>query len=266
MGGRHDMGLPAWDFTQGNTDASLALQGCGHRVLPSPPPPQPVGTPKPWVHAVGANPPHRPLLPGVPTGSILTQERSELSLIPMARPACRPRSWVWNSRRGYGDEGRMKAGIPFASSPGKSGAGAAALQQRASSRDAGVPGGERRDPFCHPHPLLRAETRAWGPVATSFPPRPTGPSAPEESVGLLDAPQPPEHPLPLPHARGELGKEDEARKPSQAWVPPAHRHPLPSVLRPVQLRAPRQRVGQGEEQADAKREGCRETWRGGQML
>lgn len=45
MGGRHNMGLPAWDFTQGNTDASLALQGCGHRVLPSPPPPNPLEPP-----------------------------------------------------------------------------------------------------------------------------------------------------------------------------------------------------------------------------
>lgn len=124
----------------------------------------PIATPKPWVHAgraVGANPPNCPLLPGVPrpTGSLPTQERSKLPLFPTAHPARWPGSQVWSSQRGCHDEGRMKAGIPSASSPGESRAGAAALQQRAPSGDAGVPGGEGRDPLCHPHSLIRAKVR-----------------------------------------------------------------------------------------------------------
>lgn len=109
-------------------------------------------------------------LPSAPRGAQahgLHPKRSKLPLFPMAHPAPWPSSRVWSSRRGCRDEGRMKAGIPSASSPGESRAGAAALQQGAPSGDAGVPGGEGRDPLCHPHPLLRGEARAWGPVAAS---------------------------------------------------------------------------------------------------
>ena len=136
-------------------------------------PPRPIATPPShgcmlaglWVQT-------HPLLPRVPrhTGSSPVQERSKLPLFPMAQPARWPGSGVWSRQRGCYDEGRMKAGITSASSPGESRAGAAALQQRAPSRDASVPSGERRDPLCHPHPLLRAKARAWGPVAASSPP------------------------------------------------------------------------------------------------
>lgn len=169
MGGRHDMGLPAWGFTPRGADASPALPGLGYPAfLPTPTRGSPLGTSpeeaaapprlckdrapiaalKPWVHA---HPTARCSWGSRLHGLHPQQQRSGLLLLPTAHPARWPGSRAWSRRSRRCDEGRVKVGIPSASSPGGSGAGAAALQHGTPSGAVGVPGGSR-DPLCRPVP------------------------------------------------------------------------------------------------------------------